>query len=238
MDDLRIRFEPPNDSNRWDNPLYKVKVLQPPVIPQSLDGEDNKEGEVKLDTSEVKPKKSSWKPKKKAVVDETSTVELNNTTTLSTAAAEGKDSKEVVVEDVKALTISGSLVTSSDNLTDFEDYLTSFDKIYDHLTNAVVPLPTCSTVVQKHAEADLLYELDRISQKIVQQIVIHQSETIEGTPIKFPDYDRGMTFHRQISLAELQRYRGQFVKLNAQHPPNSQKAIGASFIDFLAVQLS
>lgn len=129
MEDLRIRFEPPNDNNRWDNPLFKVKVLQPPVITSEVSiAEEKKDStEVKAPAVEQKQKKSSWKPKKKASTEESSTITESN---ISSAPCESKDSSSTpLVEDVKALTISGSVVTSSDNLADFEDYLTSFDKI-------------------------------------------------------------------------------------------------------------
>jgi tRNA uridine 5-carbamoylmethylation protein Kti12 len=79
--------------------------------------------------------------------------------------------------------------------------------------------------------------LDRTSQRIIQLIAAHQTETVEGTPLKFAEFDRELTLHRHAGLAELQRHRRQFVKINGQHPPGSSKAVGASFIDFLALQL-
>ena len=81
-------------------------------------------------------------------------------------------------------------------------------------------------------------KLDRVSQKIMQIIVNFQSEqSLEGTPIKFNEYDRVLLLNRHISLIEIQRYRRQYVKINQQHPPHSSIDIGTSFIDYLALQI-
>jgi tRNA uridine 5-carbamoylmethylation protein Kti12 len=226
MIDLRKRFEPPNDSNRWDYPLFKVKVFSEVQKVSPLDADTSS---TQVQTSvEAAPKKSSWKPKKKAEQPEAKPL-----------ADSSDNTKEIQpVEGMKGLSISGTAISTSDNLSDFEEFSISFDKIYQHLTNsAAIPTPNISTVVSKHAEADLLYELDRITSRIIQMIISHQNENLqEGMPLKFLDYDRAITFHKQINLAELQRYKTQYVKMNASHPPDSSKAIGSSFIDFLVSQ--
>lgn len=249
MEDIRRRFEPPNDSNRWDNPLFKVKVFnktaagvelysQDPDVHQVIlaENETSKEAELNSQTEVKTVKKSSWKPKKKVAqaqepqevesVDNDGKAELTATKTISSKPLNDR-----------SLYFSGSTISSSENTEEFEEFYLANDKIFDHLSNAAIPIPNSSTVIHKHAHADLLYELDRTSQQILQLIMAHQADNLEGTPIKFLDYDRAMTLHRQVSLAELQRYKGQFVKINAQHPPDTSKEIGSSFIDFLAVQL-
>jgi tRNA uridine 5-carbamoylmethylation protein Kti12 len=237
LDELRKRFESPNDNNRWDNPLFKVRMFKP-AQKEVTENDEAKSVFIKAEAEAAaaeasKPKKSSWKPKKKvpASID----AEKSDAATESDNQTVAPSS--TLSEDLKALSFSGSMVNASEDLSSFDEYEACLDKIFDHLSNASVPLPNISTVVHQHADADLLYELDRTSQKIIQSIVNHQSENIEGTPIKFLEFDRAITLHRQVTLAELQRYKGQYVKINAQHPPNTSKAIGASFIDFLAVQL-
>ena len=72
----------------------------------------------------------------------------------------------------------------------------------------------------------------------MQTVLSFQSEqTLEGTPIRFVEYDRVLLLNRHISLLELQRYRRQYVKINQQHPPHSTIDIGSSFIDYLALQI-
>jgi tRNA uridine 5-carbamoylmethylation protein Kti12 len=230
MEELRRRFEPPNDSNRWDNPLFKVKMFHADDCTTASNATtDNNQSEPSSAANEVKAtKKSSWKPKKKTTEPTT-----DNDTTIT----KNPDVQKPTADDSQGLSFSGSLVTASEELAAFEEYSVALEKIFDHLSNATAPLPNSSTVVHQHADADLLYELDRTSQKIVQVIMSHQAENIEGTPVKFVEYDRAITLHRPVTLAELQRYKNQYVKINAQHPPNTSKAIGSSFIDFLAAQL-
>lgn len=107
----------------------------------------------------------------------------------------------------------------------------------DYLLHANLPLPNSSTVAAAHAQADLLYELDRTSQRIAQMIMAHQADALEGTPLKFTEYDRVLTLNRLISPGELQRYRSQFVKVHSQHPPTTSVAVGVSFIEYLGLHL-
>lgn len=58
-----------------------------------------------------------------------------------------------------------------------------------------------------------------------------------GTPLIFQDFDRTLAFHRHVGLAELQRHRRQFVRTNSNMNHGSLIALGASFIDSLAMNL-
>ena len=113
----------------------------------------------------------------------------------------------------------------------------AIDMVKTYFLSATAPAPNSSTVHVPHANADLLYELDRTSQAIIQTIISHQRDNLEGTPIIFHDYDRSLTIHRPIGMIELQRHKKLFVKTNAQVPPTSVKGVGSAFIDYLAGQL-
>ena len=115
----------------------------------------------------------------------------------------------------------------------------AFEQIWDHFIGASVPLPNSSTIAAPKGDAERLYELDRISQLITQTMIQHQIDFNEGDPIIFTEYDRTITLHRHVSLNELQRHRRQYVKITGQYASNytTNKEIGASFIDFLDVQL-
>jgi tRNA uridine 5-carbamoylmethylation protein Kti12 len=318
MEDIWKRFEAPNDANRWDHPLFRVK-LSPPVTAlqtttlsttAATDTTTHPTGtidsllqiEEKVDPLIVSPstltlsssadkqpakqqqpppppllqqqqeldqkpvvKTSSWKPKKAKQTQQeivspisssssstlTTTVPIIDIATTTTTESstllpppppvlptEAISSSSSSNNNNGILSISGNAVTYSDNLQEFQLLDTSFCfAIHSYLTTAHIPLPNSSTITNQHGQTDLLYELDRTSQHITQLILHHQAETLEGTPIKFTEYDRAMTLHRYVSFAELQRYRGQFVKINAQHPPTSSTAVGVSFIEFLAVHL-
>lgn len=225
--DLRLRYEAPNESNRWDAPLFRVNAL-----PNT--GESSDVGKyaviandinVSLDTNSTPAPavkaKSSWKPKKAS----------------TTAPAPVAVAEMPTEQSPKGLWFSGSMAGVVDDLSTFQSTDAVLQAMSAYFSTAQAPTPNSSTVIAQHAQADLLYELDRTSQQITQVLVTHQAENVEGTPVRLEEYDRILTMTRFTSMAELQRLRRQWVKINAQHPPNSTQAIGASFIDFLAVHL-
>ena len=316
MEELRRRFEAPNEQNRWDAPLFRVASVSVPTKGAESAGpteDDHSRAELILnrfssggggdgDMKSGKPEevysdknehccqpagdasepgasafvsisagstvttattaihstaavtgpssfKTSWRPKlKKVTKDSSGNGALG-------AVAGGGDSESVFsfapsVAATAATATGGQQISFSGTVVSTqEDALASgfeppsdalFQQIFDYLQGAVAPPPNSSTLSNQRANADLLYELDRTSQKILQTIVAHQSQQTdwsEGTPMRFLEFDRALTLHRHVGLAELQRYRRQFVQINGRNPPTSSKAIGTSFIDFLASQL-
>lgn len=112
------------------------------------------------------------------------------------------------------------------------------EQVYRFLHSAVAPMPNPATVAMPHASADLLYLLDKISQDVMKAIIAHQNaDTSLSNPLVFREYDRVLELHRIVSMAELQRHRRHFIKVNTQIPPRNEIIIGAAFIDFLALQL-
>jgi hypothetical protein len=112
------------------------------------------------------------------------------------------------------------------------------EQVYRFLHSAVAPMPNPATVATPHANADLLYLLDKISQDVMKAIIAHQNaDTSLSNPLVFREYDRVLELHRIVSMAELQRHRRHFIKVNTQIPPRNEIVIGAAFIDFLALQL-
>lgn len=222
MNELRQRFESPNENNRWDNPLFRV--LSAPIEEKK---EELKTTEELNEITSIKKKVSSWKPKKKAntITDE---ISPSSATTSSSIVALSSSSQ---------VTISGSIVDFEDlsqfNLLDS----TLLDSIHTHIINAPVALPNSSTVTPSHGQASTLFELDNISQNLAAKILQHQAANPSGTIMMFPDCDRSLCLHRHVSMAELQRIRQQFVKINSKHPPASSEAIGSSFIDFFSAQI-
>ncbi len=256
MSDLRRRFEAPNENNRWDSPLFRIDPTAAAACATVVQSSDMKreDSEIQVQSAavcssesvsavnivvatgvnesskEVTQQKSAWKPRKATNNSAGSVFTMTSTTAASSATASNSSSGAVYFSGTAAR-------RQQDLLKDFSSVDETLPRIYAYLVEAVAPTPNSSTLTTQHGEADLLYELDRTSQRIMQTVVLHQSENVEGTPIKFVEYDRELTLHRHAGLAELQRYRRQFVKINGQHPPSSSTAVGTSFIDFLALQL-
>lgn len=246
--ELRRRYEAPIAKNRWDTPLFHVYSSQPPCtatssadattapLPSPLLPCDPSS----LPAPPAPPKKSAWKKKD----------------TLPAAPSDESTSDNNILRppETTALSFSGSFL----NTTTVSNALTptlvmqqilgeasplpqmmkhSLETVVEYFQSAVAPKPNSSTVPIVHASADLLYELDSISQDIVQAAHTHIRDAPVGTPLMLRDYHRTLEIHRPVSLAELQRHRRMFVKVNSQHPPTSAAAIGSSFVDFLATQL-
>ena len=107
----------------------------------------------------------------------------------------------------------------------------------DYFTTAQAPRPNSSTIPVPHGKAQLLYELDDVSQHIIETIFAHLKDNASGTPLIFREYNRTLELFRFVGLSELQRHRRLFVKVNSQHPPTSSAEIGRAFIDFLVTQI-
>lgn len=147
------------------------------------------------------------------------------------------------------LTFSGYVIDSTKRTSVVDGVLSCVDQskqtpdqccaeVLDFLQNAVAPMPNPATVATPHANADLLYLLDKTSQDILNAIINHQNQDNSvGNPVIFREYDRLLEIHRHVSFAELQRHKRQFVKVNSQIPPKNEVSIGVAFIDFLAIQL-
>lgn len=241
--ELWKRFEVPIENNRWDRPLFKASMRSESSVPttstaaaESVAPVNNEPAPVAAPAANNEQPttvfKSSWKPKSKKATEAASVAP-----TVASTPSASAPSVASVTNAVSSLTISGSTLEASDDFTTFQKSEEIFEPLLSHLTTSTTYVPNCSTVTPLHAQADMLYELDRTSQKILSMIIAHQTEAVEGTPIQLVEYDRAFTLHRHVSLSELQRFRRQFVKINAQHPPASSKEVGSSFVDFLASQL-
>lgn len=232
MNELRARFEAPNDANRWDCPLFKVTLTTPSKVVESDSANNSNTNTAQPSaTSKTPVVKSSWKPKK-AINSESS-----NTDKSSNSGTQTSDVQSDPKLAAGTVWFSGSAPQAREDLSSFSSPDKVIEEIYQFLRTAQAPIPNSSTVAPTHVQADSLYELDRISQRIVHLLVNHQAEQPEGTPLHLVDFNRSFTLHRHVSMGELQRLRGQWVKVNAHHPMESANAAGSSFVDFLAANL-
>ena len=135
-----------------------------------------------------------------------------------------------------ALTISGSVMRTADReqFLSFEQVIT---EVSEYFKTAKLPSLNVSTVSAPHADADLLYELDYLTSRIIGNITRHQNESVTGTPVVFQEYDRSLLLNKFVSLGELQRFRRKFVKASSQGGGGISSQTGASFIDYIAGQL-
>jgi len=254
MHDLQLRFESPDEKNRWDSPLFVIdnnsknsskieSVFKTLIITTSESAsspvgaatsatpqtESEQPLEINIKQQPAAPIKSSWKrntQKKNAIIgddDEAASVitAIQSSTKKSTTGQ---------------LSISGTVIdnTKCAHVRSMDSFDEVFPKILHYFNTAIAPTPNASTLPIHHASADALYELDSISKRISDAILLHQNNSLEGTPIIFIEYNRTLELHRHVSIAELQRHRKQFIKINSMHHADSQQEIGSQFIEFLS----
>ena len=243
--DLRRRFEPPNERNRWDRPLIRVNTSDTETT-ASATGEGNTPVTTKSAsiTSNVEEKEeiisSSFRRKGKISGGASVSSQFTRKTAPKTGLPDALifNRFDAIVEQDEGQNNKKESGASSDDIVHQEE-LSSYERIYQSLSASIIAQPNSSTVAVPHGGADILYELDKVSQEIVHIIAIHLSgaEAQVGAPLVLPAYDRSLQLHRTVSMPELNRHRTQFVRLNSKHPPPDATAVGSMFIDFLAVQL-
>ena len=268
MADLTRRFERPNEANRWDKPLFVVDMSQPlqstgespcitapsvsgdqsvPSLNASSDIADtaplasedqHAEGITVPPPSTNAPvafATSSWTSKKKGKASAPLSCDLSSVVSSSTAV------RETAAHTHQGVYFSGSLNISGGGScpgSTGKNASTIVEQIVTFFQTAAVPVPNAATMQVKHADAELLYQLDRVSQMITQKIMSHQQMHSDGTPLVLEEFNsQVVALPRYVSLAEMQRLRGQFVKINAQHPPADSIDVGAKFVEFLINQI-
>ena len=229
--DLRRRFEEPNERNRWDRPLFRVDTT--PAEERSLRA--NSGNELKADAAVIVEEEEVTSSFRRKVSDGASVASsMSSFKRKNTTVAAGLTTK-LVFNRLDELQTQ----TAQADDAELNSAESSFDRIYDALSNAEAVVPNSSTVAVAKGTADLLQELGIVSQGIMLDITAHQSgpDAIEGAPLILPAYGRSLALHRLVGLPELQRHRMQFVRLNSKSPPADETLIGSAFIDFLAAQI-
>ena len=228
LKDLRLRFEVPSEKNKWDCPLFKVNMTPAEHVTSSSSAAEPANS-AHADEYIIAPEATVFSSFRKKGGSGSS----SNSTVVSRAA-----STTIPVDPLhsKAIYVSGSLAQVK--VMSGSSPAESAAAIHKFLVGAPLPVPNSATAHMARSDTDLLYELDRVSQRVTQTLMTHQAECLEGTPVVFSEYQRTMTLHRHVGLAELQRHRRQFVKVSAGLAGyRGATEIGAGYVDYLSVQL-
>ncbi|XP_057481563.1 protein KTI12 homolog [Actinidia eriantha] len=136
-----------------------------------------------------------------------------------------------------------SIEKSSPAILDAVLYLT---KRVDSKTKDVIVLqPTIATQTARVSEANSLYEIDRVTQVVINAIVEAQSQSI-GVPVNGINLGEGLpniNISRAVGLPELRRLRRTFIKLTGQSslsgpsPPSDAVSAKRMFVDYLNREL-
>ena len=115
------------------------------------------------------------------------------------------------------------------------DEETPLKEIEEQVENKIVK-PHISNVPEVQKESNFMFQIDQISQDIINAIVKAQNEGISSTNIKLPHSSINLQLDRKLPMPTLRRYRSSFLKIVELSPPKSNE-IGNAFINFIREQL-
>ena len=230
MDDLVLRFEPPDQRNRWENPLYKVDLSS--VLPWSVDGTIAAD-EAKcttlvnsFKTVEIKPKETPKKSSARFKRGKKSTQRVMASTIDGQNDATNLPTQEATVPLSMA---SRNLKVGDSQKNDksvapnrIEDVI---DCILDSFLSTQRLKEGMSTLQHVSAESNSLNKVDSIVNKVNQEILKAQeiSSLIAGVGGRIfvsltNENRRALNLSTPLRSNELREYRRQFLKWIAAHP--------------------
>ncbi|KAJ1927606.1 kti12, chromatin associated [Tieghemiomyces parasiticus] len=115
----------------------------------------------------------------------------------------------------------------------YTDATLPLDDIWNAVMLRKAPPPNLATAVKPVTETNYLYELDKITQDVINAVLKAQQEnlcdtlTVPHTDIKF-DLPA-----RTVSLMELRRIRRQFISINRMHVLLGAERIAGQFTEYL-----
>ena len=118
-------------------------------------------------------------------------------------------------------------------LLEFEDSLPVL-QICATLFESDVPKSNLSTQSQQLSSANFLYQLDKITQAVVTNILDSQRTANIGDRLSISGSTQTLMLTRPLTLSMLQRYRRQFITYIKMHPVDNCSTISDTFIQFLS----
>lgn len=114
----------------------------------------------------------------------------------------------------------------------YDDTELPINELWESLVLNKPKPPNQATVLKAATPSNYLFELDKITQEIVSSVLELQKVNPGGT-VKIKDYSTPVTLpYKQLSLAQLQRIRRNYIALNKMKMVESSR-IPIMFIDFL-----
>lgn len=264
IDELMSRYEPPDQRNRWDRPLYRVdvhstlptQVFEKLGLPVVLTSDGDDEDETGNAASAALNRSVYNMHSLSDAIRDTSQSKVV-TTSIGTKSGFkrriGKVSKTLVNTENKESSYKNS-EQKSEKGAKCEEKTTEREiksmealikVILDSFLLDVVPLKAgLSTSIQRNAETNVLHDVDSISQKTMNAFISAQKNISAGggriiVPIGSSGESRSFDLRRQVKAIEVKRLRRQYVKWVTSNPPkdSSEEGIANSFLSYLGNQI-
>ncbi|KAM9814936.1 protein KTI12 homolog [Syngnathus typhle] len=158
---------------------------------------------------------------------------------VSLAWNNSRDAEEQYTQDILKALILRFEAPDSRNRWDsplfniLQDDTTPFEAIADALFKRKAPPPNQSTRNQPLSSANFLYELDKTTQDVLTAIFNAQKTSVPGDCIPVPGTTEKIELTRSVNMAELRKFRRQFISYSKTHPTENTGQISNMFVQYL-----
>ncbi|EMR11569.1 hypothetical protein PNEG_00013 [Pneumocystis murina B123] len=114
----------------------------------------------------------------------------------------------------------------------YSDLSFPVDSIWKILSSTKMIKPNASTLVKPLSSSDYLFELNKITQEIINTIIENQTINDSKSEIKIDSINQSIILPNNVTLSKLQSIRHQFINLN-RIQTSSKSKIQEIFIEFL-----
>jgi protein KTI12 len=119
------------------------------------------------------------------------------------------------------------------------------EPIVQALTAPLKHLPTIATQQETISDVNYLYDIDKITQEIINHILERQNSSNPGDEIAIANSNVKLKLTRKLNLAELRRVRRQYLSLTkqlyttqARQSKQSLQEISEAFVNYLNTNLN
>nr|CAG4649526.1 EOG090X0A11 [Scapholeberis mucronata]SVE93758.1 EOG090X0A11 [Scapholeberis mucronata] len=112
-----------------------------------------------------------------------------------------------------------------------------YEKISEVLFDRKAPSPNQSTQSLPLTSTNFLYELDCVTQEIVNRVVEAQKTCVIGDEVSIPNSSEKFLLQRRYQLSELSRIRRQFISFAKTHPVDDIPKLATMFFQYLTSHL-
>lgn len=117
--------------------------------------------------------------------------------------------------------------------TVFPDQDLPLEEIHNALFTRKAPPPNQSTMNTPLSATNFLYELDRITQEIIANLLDMQKTSFVGDKILVSNATEKVDLIKHFNMAELRRIKRQFLTYTKMHPVEDTKKLGNMFVQYI-----
>ena len=260
LQELILRYEPPDERNRWDKPMFSVdvaprtgtvdskcdavkrSVYNMHSLEESLEVGGDKSNAPKVEdhvteTQTKKPVKSAFSRAKRKTTNPATTTTVPEIASPSLSAP---NEHGVIQEEAPPKLPSTVVVEASSPAAD-KSLEQQLDEILQAFLSSKELKQGASTLQHVAASANVLSEIDAITTRLVSSIATAQSLHTGGMllQVNVGASTYTMSYPRTAALPELRRLRRHYLQWVRTHPPDdtSEKGIAQSLLRYLEDQL-